>query len=114
MGGRRSEPPSYGEVEGSHLNVLSFHSKKGNGRTVQRRQRKEAATQRRRREATPPKEGRDRSDKGRRRGRRSSPLLFGGAPFLLLPWRGWGLFHCLPLGGADFPPLPCRVEPFPI
>ena len=29
-------------MKGIHLNVLSFHSKNGNGRAIQRRQRKEA------------------------------------------------------------------------
>ena len=41
-GRRRSEPPSHGEVEGIHFNVLSFRSKKENGRATQRKQRKAA------------------------------------------------------------------------
>ena len=36
------EPLSYGEVEGIHFNVISFHSTKVNGRATQRRQRKAA------------------------------------------------------------------------
>ena len=33
-GRRKSEPPSYGEVEGIHFNALSFRSNKGNGRAT--------------------------------------------------------------------------------
>ena len=54
---RRSEPPSYGEVEGIHQNVLSFHSKKA----IQRRQRKEAPPRGGEGRQHHQKEGRDRS-----------------------------------------------------
>ena len=43
-------------------------------------------------------------------GREKFTFPFGGAPFLLL--RMGVLFPCSPLGGADFPPLPCWVVPF--
>ena len=37
-----AKPPSFGEVEGIHFNVLSLQSKKGNCLAIQRRKRKEA------------------------------------------------------------------------
>ena len=71
--------------------------------------------------AAPSKEGRGSTTQRKRGSQRwgegttapkneGSPLLFGGAPFLLL--LGVGVFFPLsPLGGADVPPLPCWVVP---
>ena len=100
-------------MEGIHFHVLSFHSKRRNGRAIRRKQWKEAppkgggkhhTTKRRR----APQRQRKKQPPRRRRGR-SSRLLVGGAPFLL--FLGVGVrFPCPPLGGADFPPY--WVVPF--
>ena len=74
---RRSEPPSYGAVEGIHFNVLSFHYQKEERRRHPKKAEEGSTT------------GGDRSDGEKappptRRRWRSSHLLCGGAPFLLL------------------------------
>ena len=99
---RRSEPLSYGEVEGIHFCVLEFHSKKGNGRAIQRRQRKEAPPKEGGGRKHHPKEGGDRSD------RRKHHRPKGGGEgevhhsfFVVLPSSsssGWGCFFPVTLG----------------
>ena len=104
--GRRSEPLSHGEVEGIHSNA-PFRSEKGNGRATQRRRNHH------------PKEAEGSSTTKRGRGGTSS-FFWGGVFFLFRGGRWVGeegggvLFSCLPLGGADYPPLPCWVVSFPL
>ena len=73
--------------------------------------------------AAPPREGRGRKHHPKeveggegttseKKGGTSSPLLFWWCSLHSLPWGGV-FFPCLPLGGADFLPLPCWVVPFP-
>ena len=96
--------------------LLSFHSKKGNARAIQRRQRKEA----------PPIGGGGRQHHQQKEGiaviRRRHHRPKGGEGeahlFLLvvLPSYsslGLGCFSPVPLGGADVHSLPCWVVPFP-
>ena len=102
--GRRSEPPSYGEVGGNSFQCPFISFYKEERPRHPKKAEEESTTQRRRREAVPPKEGVDRSDKGK------APLLkgggegevhlsfFGGAPFLLLLGVGGGAFYLSTFG----------------
>ena len=117
--GGREEERTTGEAEGIHINVLSSRSKKKRERPHRPKKAEEGSTT---------QGGGGRQHHGNKEGiaaiggRHHRPkggkgevhsLLFGGAPFLLLLWVGV-LISCPPLGGADFPPLPCWVVPFPL
>ena len=134
-GGEGREPPSHEEVEGINFNVISFHSKKGNGR-AKRSQRTAASPtggrgmqHHQKEEGTKHhhwKGGEGGSEGGRRRaplpfGRCCLPspaldavvfdlILLGGAAVHLSPFGWWCLLH-LSAFSSLLPPVPCLSLP---